>query len=881
MSILSKVTWKAMWQNKVRTIVTIIGVILSAALFMSITTIGVSFWDYVIRGVTYDTGDCYIEFEAATDDDLKSLQADKRVSRIADLQVLGHTEDWQIAAVNKVFLDTMPVHLIEGTMPQSSSEILLNDRYVQDLETAGKTISVGDTITLSVSTLHADYDYDYEIAYTYENKEWEQTYTVVGVYESHFFGIEHVNFLRLLTFADGGQGEALLHHLFVKTMPASAAYDLADLGENGEPQYGECCHLNTELLNYYGASQYQNINLMIVLVVAALLIIIMLASINLISNSFFISLSERTKQFGLLSSIGATKKQIRKSLLFEGVVVCAFGIPVGLMFGYFGIAVAIELLRVDIDAIFSVGEVSAVHLEVIPSVFGFSSAAVVSALTVFLSAWIPAKRAAAISPLEAIKQHKDYKTNSKIVRVNALTQKVFGIPGVLASKYFKVSRKKYQTTVRALAFSMVLFVVATFFTSNISNAVENASGQEEYDFLVWSDDTDLLYEICKTDGIAESAFISSTDERYSAILPNSALQDEYKYLITAHEYNLSPYDAYFLPSFRLYYLEDSKLEKFLVEQQIDPTPYLNSEDPTALIISGTNTLTQSTNDGTNQMYTYHYSPLTAEVRELSLYLLNSYPSELRDESDWYDYIVLNDGSLAITFVSYVPVGEGLMGPDESTRRYYKIEISSNENRESTFDFYEYNADSGSLGNLVASSKNITTHISIGETVNEIPFGVSTQAEYGVVTMVLPLSVASEEVLNNTSLAIKVNDYSSVKSKLDSIDRVHFEYTDYAESQRDIRGIVFLVSVFSTCFIILITLISAANVFNTISTNIALRRRDLGMLKSIGLTKRQMRFMMIYECLLYGIKAILWGLPFSIALSYGCYTIISSVFTMAY
>lgn len=883
MSILSKVTWKAMWQNKVRTVVTIIGVVLSAALFVSITTIGVSFWDYLIRGVTYMKGDCYLEYEAATDEDLISLQSDKRVSQIADLQVLGHTGGYQIAAVNQVFLDTMPVHLIEGRMPQSSSEILLNDRYVQRLEEAGEAVSVGDTITLPVRTLYPDYDYRYEIAYTLESKEWEQTYTVTGIYEYHFFGIQHLSFLRLLTLADGDQGEALWHHLFVKTTPASAAYDLATLDENGNPLYGECCDLNIELLNYYGASQYQNINIMIVLAVAVLLIIIMLASVSLISNSFFISLSERTKQFGLLSGIGATKKQIRKSLFFEAAVVCAFGIPVGMFIGYFGIAAVIEVLRADINAIFSVGTVRAVHLEVIPSVFGFCSAAVICALTVLLSAWVPAKRAAAVSPLEAIKQQQDYKTGSKIVRVNALTQKVFGIPGVLTVKYFKVSKKKYKTTVRALAFSMVLFVAATFFTSSLSNAVENVSGQEEYDFLVRADDMDLLSEIREVDGIAKSAFVSSTDSRYKAILPNSALREEHKQLITEHDSNLSEDDAYFLPSFRLYYLEDSKLEEFLIGQQIDPAPYLNGDNPTALVISGTGTLTQSTENGASEMHTYRYKPLTDEVKELSLYVLLSYPSGLTDEfsSYEYEYIVLNDGSLAITIVSYAPTGDGIMGFDESTRRYYKIQITSEENGTSTFDFYEYDVQTDTMGELAASSKHSPKHISIGETVGEIPFGVSRQAEYGVVTLLLPLSAASENDLNHVSLAIKSEDYSAVKAALDSVERIHFGYTDYAESQRDVRGLVFLVSVFSICFIILITLISAANVFNTISTNIALRRRDLGMLKSMGLTKRQMICMMIYECLLYGTKAILWGLPFSIALSYGCSLIVNSVFTSAY
>lgn len=80
----------------------------------------------------------------------------------------------------------------------------------------------------------------------------------------------------------------------------------------------------------------------------------------------------------------------------------------------------------------------------------------------------------------------------------------------------------------------------------------------------------------------------------------------------------------------------------------------------------------------------------------------------------------------------------------------------------------------------------------------------------------------------------------------------------------------MVQVFSYGFIVLISLICASNVFNTISTNIQLRRRDFGTLKSVGMTETGMRKMLILECLTYGLKALLYGLPPSAALCWLIY-----------
>ena len=94
--------------------------------------------------------------------------------------------------------------------------------------------------------------------------------------------------------------------------------------------------------------------------------------------------------------------------------------------------------------------------------------------------------------------------------------------------------------------------------------------------------------------------------------------------------------------------------------------------------------------------------------------------------------------------------------------------------------------------------------------------------------------------------------------------------DHAETVESQRNIVTIIRVFAYGFIVLISLIAAANVFNTISTNINLRRREFAMLKSVGMNDSGLNRMMNYECILYGSKALLLGIPVSAGITYLIY-----------
>ena len=103
----------------------------------------------------------------------------------------------------------------------------------------------------------------------------------------------------------------------------------------------------------------------------------------------------------------------------------------------------------------------------------------------------------------------------------------------------------------------------------------------------------------------------------------------------------------------------------------------------------------------------------------------------------------------------------------------------------------------------------------------------------------------------------------------------------SEMLEENRSYIFVANMFAYTFIIMISLIAVANVFNTISTNISLRRREFAMLKSVGMTQKGFSRMMNYECLLYGSKALLLGLPVSCGITYLIYRAVTTAYETSF
>ena len=874
MNILSKVTWKGMWKNRIRTIVTIIGIILSASMFMAITTLGYSLWDYLVRTEIHNSGDYFLRFDYTSSAHLDSLSTDDRTSKLGSLGILGYTtfelqqrEDYisketcAVAAGDQAFYDMVSIRMEQGRLPQNSNEIVITENIYHYLKDADQPCEIGETVELNVFPEYTEYEG--EIPLPAEGEAFSKSYTIVGI-SATFVRLNDMDLYlsHLFTFADA-EDSPLWYRVYLKTHNPRDAYKVMH-----EMPEGIAGSTNDSLLEYYGATQYGNYNTVIALFCGVLAAIIMVGSVSLIYNAFSISVSERTKQFGLLSSVGATRKQIRRAVFTEAVLLSIIGIPLGILSGYVGIAITLNILSGRINTLLATSG-GTIFLEPKLSWLASVVAAAIALFTVLISAAIPAGRATKISPIDAIRQKNDYSIPKKTIRVSKAAYKLFGLPCVLSRKYYKVSKKKYRATVISLVISIILFICASSVSMMISETVDRTIDTENFDMLCMGDKA-TLEEVRNQDFVDKAAYYA--DGYYQVNVPDSMLSDSY---LDCWEAIHDQYDMLDknMHDIRLIYLEDSVFRQYLREHDIPEAPYFDEDTPTALAIAKEVTIYNfNAAVGEADRYTYSYVPYDAEGKTFQM-LEGTVPPGIKPfESEGpgtsgYEYCSTEDGQPILAIVPYIDLGDGRIGEDRDNRVEYLIRMETNQEGITTASYFRRDITTGEVAETAEVIEEVTAPcIRIGATVKELPFGVSFDAieAYYYNYLILPLSAAPSDT--SVDLCITVSNYTAARAYVDAT-LGEYGYRDYKENEENNRTLVLLINVFSYGFIILISLISVANVFNTISTNVGLRRRDFGMLRSAGFREKDLLRMMNYECLTYGWKALAWGVPISLVLSF--------------
>lgn len=212
-----------------------------------------------------------------------------------------------------------------------------------------------------------------------------------------------------------------------------------------------------------------------------------LSLVLVIHNAFAVSMSARIHQFGILSSIGATPGQIRTCLLQEAFVLCAGPVLAGSLLGILvsmGMVAATNLLLADVE-----GRL------VLP--FGYHPlilclSLLTTAVTLLVSAWIPARKMSRLTPLEAIKNTGELQLKRK--KNSRLLSLLFGIEGELAGNALKAQRKAMRTAALSLVFSFLAFsFMMCFITITEVSQQETyfARYQDAWDVMVTMKDTDL------------------------------------------------------------------------------------------------------------------------------------------------------------------------------------------------------------------------------------------------------------------------------------------------------------------------------------------------------------------------------------------------------
>lgn len=865
MNVFSKVTLESLKKNRTRTVVTIIGIMLSAAMICASTTFVSSMQNFVLRCEIYSSGDWHGAVYDAAYKDYEDIRDSDRVSSTAYAQVLGYAK---IDSANERkpylyvlggdvasgYFKTMPVHLILGTLPKDSTEIILPEHLTSN----GKVnYKLGDTVTLDVGDRTLDgrrlgqdtpvYTYDSETQVEImsgerlENTE-PRTYTVVGIYERPTFEDYSAPGYTALTAADTKSADQAPIHCYFKLHKPAGVYDfMREMGYTQEYLYA----YNTKVLLYSSTAPFDSFLTAFYSLAAIIIALIVFGSVSLIYNAFSISVSERTRQFGLLSSVGATRKQLRRMVLFEALAVSIVGIPLGILVGIGGIGITLLLIG---DKFFSIVRVD-IPMRLCVSWQAVVIAAAIALVTVLISAWIPSKRATGVSAVEAIRQSMDIKVSGRPVRTSKLAYRLFGLPGVLAGKHYKRNRKKYRTTVVSLFMSIVLFVSAAAFTDYMMESAEGGLASDQFD-LIYAAESDASSAMTP-DALLELLF-SEQNVTGGTYTKKQFLQGD-----ISREYVTAMYA--------------DRFADFGMERE--------DAAPKELGISG-----------------YLYFVADAEFNRL----LKKYDLK---EADYYD----RDKPLGIALdrnieldrrlEKYVTL-DTLKGDECMIEGLYYVEIDGYYRKDSRIDengnkvvLYQNRDNENDIIELPYEESFAKYTLRSEKTIEEAPFFVSRSTPVAI-NMIYPYSmlesVVPEAALNqfrNTEYFLTSSDHTASFENLAPVltenglsSRQLFDYAANAETD---RNVVTIIRVFAYGFIVLISLIAAANVFNTISTNISLRRREFAMLKSVGMTQKGFRRMMNYECLLYGSKALLLGLPVSCGITYLIYRAVTTAYETSF
>lgn len=817
MNIIHKLTWQYMKKNKRRTIVTMIGIIISVAMMTAVTTACASFTDLYERKTIASDGRWHVIYKNVSLDSVDVIKNDANSESVTISADMGYDAvDSKNAYKPYVFLkaynpesfEGLPIKLISGRMPQNSSEILIPDHLKNN---GGIEWKVGDTVDLTLSdrsvkgedgqsyTLTQDNGYvgeDSGSAETLVVKAEKKSYTIVGLIERPDFEPYWAPGYMILTGLDENspKTETVNVSVWQKHVDKNIYDDSKELAKKAGAD-SENISYNTILLGLSGVNRANGFITMMYMLVILLLIIIVISSVSLIYNAFAISLTERSRQLGMLAGVGATKRQKRASVYYEGFLVGIISIPLGIASGIGGLAIAFKCISPLFEFTFSEWNQPLYVVVSWPSVI---AAAAVAVITIFISTYIPARRASVISPIDGIRQNHDIKLTKKKVKTSRLTRKLFGFEGELALKNLKRNKKRYRATVVSMAVSVALFLGVSGFVHSLEISSEMLLEDSYVDFKVQGDRA-YFEEISEMPGVSRD-----TEMTYA-----------YNFYVNRSDLKLS--DEFQKMRDKMYADADSE--------------YVASGDFYNV-----------------NLHSMDEESLRAFLREAGL-----------SES------VLDGENSAILLNSVTVVGPSSKGRTEF------FDCSENQKIPLLFTESSYDAESEDFETKDKSAGELTVAAVLDISPWCLPLNMNLFETENVWLLVSEKTL--ENIVNSddyipaaiTSLCL---DSDNPKATMAALDDYVKQYSNergvsYYSSWKTIesnQNLLRIISVFAYGFIILMTAICTANIINTTSTGISMRRKEFAMLKSVGMTPKTFNRMIIYESLFYGVKALIFGMP---------------------
>lgn len=794
MKVLNDLSIQDLKLNKKRSIVIIIGIILSTALICGVAGLVTSFQKTMVNTAKEGQGNYHTIFYNVPKEELKYIEENREVKDYFLSEELGYsylpnhknveeTPIVNVISMNDKFIENMSVKLKEGRLPENDTELAISTRINAKFNTNYK---VGDTITLNINE-------------TEQNMEngIPKTYKIVGIIERPILAIESydVDWFTAITKMQNVNKKANIAVLYNK--PKDYIKNTETINNITKTEN----KVNKELLAYEGASLDDETLKTIYGLGAFIIGIVLVSSVFVIRNGFEISITERLKQYGVLSSIGATKKQIKKSVYFEGFILGLIGIPLGIISGVFAIYILVNVVNYILKDYISKGTLLTFSI----SWIAIAISVFVAIITIWLSCKKSAQKASKVSPIEAIRNSEDVKLKAKKVKCPKIITKVFKTGGEIAYKNLKRSRKKYRTTVISIIVSIVIFI-------SISSFIQ-------YGFKM------------------SEAYYTEMNYNYMVFVQENENENEDN---------------------------EEELKKYKILEDISKLP-----DVGEYSINKSNVLTMNMDEK-------HKSELTEYGKEIKE---RFYDEENGVRIDEINVISLNKEA----YERYV----SKIGGDYDKYKNGAILIDKNINTNNDGKKIQGNIYTWKKGDIITGKINDTQYnIEILAKTEEIPAGVN------ILYNPDAFIIVSEDFINkvgyktialysNSKDAYKLDEEIKQYKQENNITDNTIQTFNMEESARAENAVVLVISIFLYGFIGVITLIGITNIFNTITTNMNLRKKEFAMLKSIGMTKKEFNRMIRLESIFYGLKSLIIGIPIGIILSYGMYTIFRNNMEMEY
>lgn len=840
MNLLNKLTKKNLVLNKKRTIVTIVGIILSVALITALSSLVISFKKSALEYEKKRSGDYHVSFSHVLSNDISKLKENRYIEDVYFSKEVGYAKLDGIKNEDKPFVYLLAYdfksldkivkqNVLEGRLPKTSKEIVIS----KHLKTNGRVdLNIGDTIKLDIgkrlikgedSILDQTNPYNAELE-TFKSDE-EHEYKIVGIIERPSYSIEPYTapgytFITCLDEMNGSMYNAYVRYKheylsdpyyvtadilgidkkIYKTFMTGGNFnseeEMIEFNKKYQEEMEKARYEVINLNNYLVSLEYQNLkdpSMQALYTVAAIVtLIIMATSIYCIKNSFDISITEKVRQYGMLASIGATKRQIRRNVLYEAFILGLIAIPIGILSGLFASFVLVKITSILL------GDALNIELNFGASIGSILLSVALGAVTIYLSAIKSARKASKISPIAAIRNSNDIKIKSKKIKSPKLIKKLFGIGGDVSYKNLKRNSKKYRTTVISIVVCVSVFIALYSFMMLAFKAVDLSYKDTDFNIDITFKSNDdkkdtIIKKIVNIEGIKD----------YSVNVSRSFILDTPKF---------SPaYDNYYKKN---YEISNGKIENFGIT-------FISLGD-------------------------YQYRKY---IQSLGL-----------KYEDVYDGAILLNKQLVYEYDEKAKKGKT---HDLDIFDYKRGDILKGH-------MYDYNCESTDGDEDKCW---FDTSVKVSFLTDKQPFGQASNFSDNAVMVV------SDEFMKKYS---KVRDYYELLLDVknpdkfqDEAEKILEEASDYNlynvdKEKKSSESLFTLIAIFLYGFITVIALIGITNIFNTITTSVELRAREFATLKSVGMTKREFNKMVSLESIFYGLKSLIIGIPIGSILSYIIY-----------